>query len=606
VSLQGKRKLATGKTCALTELVSSVDPFHAIVAMNPDDYADPMNIIIQKHNYAVHNRKTNLYTGYLYSENKKILQAVQDDQQRYATKIYELQIIRDNKLKELEENNNDSCIAMNRVYEEFCSGANAAGETAFGSATNVATTAYVSRIKPMAEAYYYDVIRHVGLISDPDVRDQKDADLRQNINSALTQALSTVQSAYGFRYYKKWDCTYCSAEAVEAERKAEREQFEQAEEERIARNKAGKAAFDSKDIPPSTPLWKKLDGFGTDLNIPGLFFLKGRISCARTEVKLDTSILPIPNMPQLFAGMTKNEFTGATNYEGGVNVQLVDRQVGADGRVTVNVGLSGSVSTDGNGVVQDYSVTPSGEVTVKSGDSTVSVKGEATFGSKGTTVSGEASWEQDGTSVKVGGSASSDGSYTGSAEASAGDGAAKVGGSMSVDKDGKVTTTAEASAEAGGTSVSGKATMDSDGTTSVSGNATVKTGSTTVTVDGQASYGPNGELVDSDFSAGVSSDMKNGFGSSGKASVEASTKRGCTVSGELKGSIMPSDAQGKDVDKSPWEDIPSEYREQNANGEYETVKVDHPGSKFQEKPVTDKFHTKKLWSGKFCTKMGEC
>jgi len=599
---QGERELTTRKTGALTELVSSVDPFHAIVGMNPEDYADPVNIIIQKHNYAVHNRKTNLYSGYLYSENKKILQAVQDLQKRYGARMVELEAQRDAEVAAA----GDDPIARHNAHLNFFHAANGAATSAFGSATNVASTSYVNKIKPIAEDYYYDVIRHVGLISDPDVRDAKDADLKHNINSALVQALSTVLSAHGsFHHYDDWDCG-CSEEGLAAARKAEREEFEQAEEERIARNKAGKAVFDSKDIPPSTPLWKKLDAFGADLNIPGLFFLKGRISCARTEVRLDTSILPIPNIPQLFAGMTRNEFTGATNYEGGVNVQLVDRQVGADGRVTASVGLSGSVSTDGSGNVQDYSVSPSGELTVTSGDTTFSAKGGATFGSKGTSVSGEASVEHDGTSVKVGGQASSDGSYTGSVEASAGDGAATVRGEMNVDKDGKVTTTAETTVTSGGTTVSGKATMDSDGNTTTSGNVTVKSGNTTVTVNGQMTYGPNGELVDSDFSAGVTQDMKNGYGSSGKASFEASTKRGCTVSGELKGSIMPSDAKGKDVDKSPWEDIPSEYREKNANGEYETVKVDHPGSKFQEKPVTDKFHTKKLWSGKFCSKIEQC
>lgn len=483
---QAERELATGKTATLTEIAAQIEPFTAIVAMNPEDYADPMNIIIQKHNFAVHNRKTNLYTGYLYSENKRILRVVQELQKRYWDRMQELRTIRDDAEKKLEESGKSNPILKHKIHTDYFNGANAAADAAFGSATNVTSYAYVNNIKPMAEAYYYDVIRHVGLISDPEVRDQKDADLRRSINSALVQALSTVLSAHGsFPHFDEWDCG-CSENGLAEARKEEREAFEREEEARIARSKAGKARFDSKDIPKSTPLWKKLDAFGTDLNIPFVFFLSGRISCARTEVKLNTGALPLPNIPQLFGAMTVNEFTGATQYDGGVTVGISkDFAPGSSiNKITANIGLNGSISTDGNWNVRDYSVTPSTELAVQAGNSGISVKGQMTFG-------------------------------------------------------------------------------------------------------------PNGELRDSDFSAGISQDFKNGFGTSGKVAFEASTKRGCTLSGKVTGSIMPQDAGGKDVDKSPWESIKDE------NGKVMT-------GAFAGKPITDKFHKKELWSGKFCFKEGGC
>ncbi|NTW98693.1 MAG: hypothetical protein HGB35_01935, partial [Geobacteraceae bacterium] len=535
---QGKRELATGKTGTLTEIAAQVKPFNAIVAMNPEEYADPMNIIIQKHNYSVHNRKTNLYTGYLYAENKKILQAVRDIQQRYHSTMEELK-------------NKQSGGDGHEAHVEFFNAANAAGATAFGSATNVTSYAYVNKIKPMAEAYYYDVIRHVGLISDPEVRDAMEAELRRNINSALVQALSTVLAAHAsFRHYDNWDCS-CSDESFSQARAAEREAFESAEEERIARYKAGKAVFDSKDIPESTPLWKKLDAYGTDLNIPGVFFLSGRISCARTVVTLNTKILPIPKLPELFGSMTVNEFTGASKYEGGVTYKVLDMK-GKDfapgssvSKLNINIGLNTSISTDGNWHVSDYSVTPKGEVTVEVGKTTFTTKGRVTVGSGGTSAGGEVSVERGNTTVT---------------------------GGASVNSDGSVTTSGEVSVKHENTGF--------DGTTSV-------------TVKGQVTFGPNGDIRDSDFSAGINQDMKNGFGSSGNASFEASTKRGCTLSGSVTGSVMPSDASGKDVDKSALESIKDE--------EGNVIK-----GAFAEKPVTDKFHQKTLWSGKFCTKKEEC
>ncbi len=483
-----KRELATGKSTTLMSTAAQIDPFIAIVQIDAEQYADPMNINIQKHNFVVHNRKTNLYNGYLNSVNKQRQQAVREILEIAQTKIGELSAMKADEEAELEARRKASSdpesvewkIKRHKIHEKYFNQFNAISESAFGSATNVATTAYLNKIKPMVEAYYYDVIRHVGLISDPEVRDQKDSELRRNINSALVTALGTVGNAFGsIRYSDNWDCD-CYLEDLLREREAEQAARNEEETARIMRNKAAKVAFDSGEIPESTPLWKKLDAFGADLNIPFIPFLSGRISCARTYVKFNTDVLPFPQIGKLFGSMTKSEFTGATKYDGGVNIGIDSDKYFKGGVVAVNIGLSGSVSTDGNWNVRDSSITPN-----------------------------------TGLSVQVG----------------------KVG----------------------------------------------------VSVNGQMTFGPNGEVRDSDFSAGISQDMKNGFGMSGKASFEASTKRGCSLSGKVTDSIMPSDAGGKDVDKSPWEKIGGPY-----------------GESFRERPVTDKFTKKELWSGKFCFKEGGC
>ncbi len=44
----------------------------------------------------------------------------------------------------------------------------------------------MTTVQTKVEAYYYDVFRHIALISDPDVRQKKDADLRNSINQAVT------------------------------------------------------------------------------------------------------------------------------------------------------------------------------------------------------------------------------------------------------------------------------------------------------------------------------------------------------------------------------------------------------------------------------------
>lgn len=470
-----RRELATGKTGTLIEMVAQLDPFFKILQMNPEEYADPMNINIQKHNFAVHNRKVNLYNGCLYSVNKRISQAVVEIQKRYSARMEELEARQTAEEAELDASEKDDPIARHNIHTRFFNGANGAAEAAFGSATNLTNTNYVNKIKPTAEAYYYDVIRHVGLISDPDVRMQKDAELRRNINSALVMALGTVAMAHGsFHHYDEFECG-CSQESLARAREQQREARDAEENARIARNMAAKVAFDSGEIPPSTPLYERLDAYGTDFDF---YFFKGRISCIRTEVNFNIS-LPVPGSPEISLSQSISENTGAATYGQGIKLGVgVDETVGG---TKVNVGayldLSSSVKTDGQGVVKDYSVTA-------------------------------------GTGLKV----------------------------------------------------------------SASG--------TTVSVGGQLTIGKGGDIRDSDFSAGVSKSFNNKMGEldpggSGKVAFEASTKRGCSLSGKVEQTLTPV----KDF--------------------VDSAKTKALGDMGELIP-TDDFLQKEAWSGKYCSNKEEC
>jgi tetratricopeptide (TPR) repeat protein len=473
-----ERDLAAGKTSTLIEMAGKVDPFFNILLIDPEQYADPMNILIQQHNFAVYNRKKHLYEGYLYKVNKKTYQYVMDDVQKAQKKIGELTKMENEELDAFEKQyeaakkqnsmgtfpDAEWKLRRHNIHTKYFQQFNNAAEIGFGSATNTASIAYVQRIKPTAEGYYYDVIRHIALISDPEVRDQKDTELKSTINSAVTWALQTVMIAHGsFSYSDDWDCT-CDVEALIRQREEEDKAIHEEENARIMRNKAAKAMFDSGEIPKSSPLWKKLDSFVDEYN---LGFIKVRSSCAQTVVKLNTDILPIPGIPKLFGSMTTSENTGATEYEGGIKVGIGVQKDGVN--VGANIGLSGTVSTDGQGVVKDYSVTPSADLSVKVGNTGVS-----------------------------------------------------VGGSLTFDK--------------------------------------------------------NGDVRDSDFSAGVSQDFKNGYGTEGNVGFEASTKRGCSLSGKV----------AHDVSVKPPKD---------------------PNDKSNEdkiKPADNtegKFFKKTLWSGKYELKL---
>jgi hypothetical protein len=496
---EARRDLATGKTASTAALGAQIDPFIAITQIEPQNYADPTNVLIQRHNFAVHNRKANLYNGYLYSVNKRTQRQVMETVKRYTEKVATIEKLQAEEQAEFERQreyaaqHGDSsvewAIKQHVIHTKYFNQLNNAAEIGFGSAANIASLTYVQKIKPMAEAYYYDQIRHVALISDPEVRDQKEAELRRSINSALVWSLGTVATAHSsFHYHDDWDCD-CNLAALLQQREEEQAARHDAETARIKHNKAARAIFKSGEIPESSPLFKRLDSYFTEFN---LGFITVRVSCARTTAKLNVK-LPVAGSPEIFGSITRSEFTGAATYGGGMKVSVgLDQKAG---NVGAYLSLGGSVSTDGQGVVKDYSVTTGTGLTVSAKGTTVSVGGSLTFGK----AAGQ-EWEQ----------------------------------------------------------------------------------------------------RDSDFAAGVSQSFKNGYGMSGNAAIEASSKRGCTLSGKVVDSIMPADADGQNVSKSPWEKVQGQYTEKNTKGEEETKTIQgHFGESFREKPVTDEFHKKKLWGGSF-------
>ena len=500
---KAKLELATGKTEGLTKIVSQIDSIHAILLMTPDDYADPMNIIMQKMNYTVYQRKNNLYKGYLYSLNKRTYSQITEIIEQAQRKLGELSKICNAEIEELDRKKEAKTISestwkimVHNVHLKFFHGSNNIQGTAFGSATNVVSTAYVNKFKPNAEQYYYDVFRHVALISDPQVRIQKDADLRNSINQAVTWYLQSVLMAHGsFQYKDDWDCG-CSEEELAAAREKEQEEMDAAENERIARNKNAKAVFDSGEIPESSPLFKKLDAYADEYNF-GL--IKVRASCARTVVEANTDWLP-NNLPFNFHYKSvESENTGAITRSGGVKVGL-EKGVGA-GKLTANLNMDVSVSSDGNGVVKDYSVT-----------------GGANAG------------------VKVG----------------------------------------NFNAEVGlnGTMTNKNGVTDYSATATGKVNTSVNYGNTTVSGGAEFSYSSKNGL-ETDFSGGVKQDFKNEYGGSGEVKMEASTKRGCSMSAKVEQTLDPAK---RAMDK---------------------VK-DIAGEKGLEVP-TD-FVTKTLWDGKYKTK----
>ncbi len=473
LAAQAEGDLDVGKISSSMNVASRIDPYFTILQMDPYRYADPMDILIQKHNFTVHNRKTNLYRGYLYSVNKRTYASVLDVIAQTERKSDALAAMRKSEIEKFDAEkeaarkqgaDTESAewkLKLHQIHVKYAEQLNAVEETGFGSAANIAAAAYTQKIAPTAEAYYYDVIRHVALISDPDVRRQKEIFLRTSVTSALSRGLTSVLVAYdSFHYHHEWDCD-CDIAQLLRQREAEEKALHREENARVLRNKAAKKVFDSGEIPESTPLFKRLDSFGTDFNF---VLVKGRVSCARTVVEFKVP-LPILGKTEFFGSMVKSEFTGAATYGGGARIT-----VGTEGTLTNGSGsksvdvkanafleLGGSVSVDGKGVVRDYSVTAATGLEVEAEGNKITVGGRLTFGPAG------------------------------------------------------------------------------------NGNE-----------GGQGASDRDVEIKDSGFSAGITRSFGDQLKEEAGASFEASTKRGCTLSGKVEGSLEPASKSLEDTESETY------------------------------------------------------
>jgi hypothetical protein len=379
---QMKRDLQSGNMAALLQpsaIALTLNPELTIYTLKPFDYANPMDVMIQQYNASVLGRKLHVYNAGFYAVNSRTRDALAEIRERHAQKFAEVREIEDLEMAAFQERKSAAAkagadihsahwrILEHNIHQRFLPQYNGLAEFAWKEATQVAAKAYSDKIKPRAERFYYDVFRHIALISDPEVREKENRKFEQMLLFGVYEGLVNVLSAFGSAgHMQEWDCR-CDVGSLLADAEREEKALELIRAERDARQQQEKLRFASGEIPPSSPLFKKLDAYGTDLDIPGIPLLSGRISCARSTFTL-AGQLPTKIGVKGNYTFTESAFTGATTHAGGIEVGASLKEGSLSTSATLNV--RGSVSIDGKGVVSDYSVT--GSSTVKMGMGPVS------------------------------------------------------------------------------------------------------------------------------------------------------------------------------------------------------------------------------------------
>jgi hypothetical protein len=392
---QMKRDLQSGNMAAIMKIspmAIASNPVLAIYELKPFEYANPMDVMIQQYNASALGRKLHTYNSSFFATNARTRKALGEIRERHAQQYAEIQEMEALEIAAFERkraaaaksgantNSPQWKIMEHNIHQRFLTQYNSRAEFAWKEATQVAAKAYSDKIKPRAERFYYDVFRHIALISDPEVREKKNREFEQMLLFGVNQGLLNVLSAFGSAgYTQEWDCR-CDVGSLLAEAEQEKKALDLIQREREARQHQDRLRFASGEIPPASPLFKKIDAYGTDLDIPFIPLLSGRISCARSTFTL-AGQLPTKIGVKGDYTFTESAFTGATTHGGGIEVGATLKEGTLSTAATLNV--RGSVSIDGKGTVTDYSVTGASTVKMSMGPVTGKIGAEIGYTSTG-------------------------------------------------------------------------------------------------------------------------------------------------------------------------------------------------------------------------------
>lgn len=379
---QARRELESGNTDTLLTMGAATNPILAVYRLKPYDFANPMDVMIQQYNATVLAQKMHAYNTYFYAVNDRTRTMLGEINALHAKKIAAIHAQEAVEMDAFQKRRAEAARAgqdtnsahwrllEHNIHKTYLPQYNTQADMAWKEATQVAGLAYERKIRRRAERFYYDVFRHIALISDPHAREKKNQEFEQMLHWAVYQGLFNAVSAFGsYEYVEEWDC-HCDVGTLLAQAEAEKKELDRISYEAERRERL---RFASGDIPPASPLFQKLDAYGTDLEIPFIPCMTGWISPARTTLRLKAQ-LPTALSPKGEYTFTENAFTGATTHGGSLEIGAKAKEGDVSLAATLNV--KGSVALDGKGVVSDYSLTGASSVKVGVGPTTVALGGE--------------------------------------------------------------------------------------------------------------------------------------------------------------------------------------------------------------------------------------
>jgi len=355
---KGIQKTMSGDKDAAIQVAKGIgkaDPLLAIMAMNPFDYANAWDILIQQYNVKAMVEKKKTLEIYMSMVNNKVPKPLMEVIEIYSRAIQQIDKNYEPKYEELEKqyNNGNGTLSYSqyelkkcRIREEHYRELNDRANNAFASATQITSVAY-KKLERNIPRMYKEIMKHLVYIADEKVRQQQEDLLVGSIATQLQIAIGNVLVSYHMAdSYQDTRLTGCEDEALRA-RLEERER--EVTEESLARQRAAMNAFKNGDIDENSSFYKnyiKKYEYEIDL-IVVKYRVNEHFSAFESKIKADFELVGVG----VDYSTRTNLISGTSASSGDLTISL---KPSANSPLSVDAGFGFSYVKDANGNIHPH------------------------------------------------------------------------------------------------------------------------------------------------------------------------------------------------------------------------------------------------------------
>lgn len=308
-----------GNVEPMYEEIAKTQPEFKIMSLNPYDFQNPNDILLQRYNTLVYFKKKNTYQSYLRLINIKTVNTINEIITLYLQKFQPLLTSYTAKLREIEikqENgqldSRKAKVLKHALHLEYYGKFNYIAQPVWNQATNMASVSYKKIAKASAEMYK-ECMKNIMLISDEEVREEVESSFLFNLKHDIQLALNNVLTAYSFAPHYNIALCECDEEEINELKKQLEEEAHQLANEQIKKNIQAKKNFDQGVLDENSKYYKEfIKKYEYEIN---LIVFKAKVSPYISKWEFGGDIGPLGGV---FSKET-HHLRNTTTYDGGVS-----------------------------------------------------------------------------------------------------------------------------------------------------------------------------------------------------------------------------------------------------------------------------------------------
>lgn len=347
---EGISKAEKGDSEELISAMAEKNPAYRVLLINPYEYLNSRDIIIQQFNMnALLNKMTNYNAFFAKLQGEY---GMTDILSEYTSKSIPMQIEYSQKISNIEKSEiseEEKMIQRHKLHEKYFPKLNEIAKPLWSNATSLSSKRY-KKIEKYIPQMYNDCMKHIVLVSDSEVREELESELKSLVYQNIQVGLQHVISSYTFAQYFDLNLCGCDSEAIrQLEKQVEKQRLALAKERAKEREKLrnDRKNFDNMILDEKSEFYKeKIAKYEYDVD---LIFLKYKSNPYKslTQCKLDFKF------GNFNGSILENHYRNTTTYDG--NLELGGELESGNMKVSIKggFGFTATQQSDGNFYPED-------------------------------------------------------------------------------------------------------------------------------------------------------------------------------------------------------------------------------------------------------------